>query len=189
MNAERIFLLSPAHCGGKRAQLLFRAASDFELARRLREPAGAPLGEVFSFISGLYFRGKMAYARRFALAPPGVPGALVITGGRGLMLSDAPVSLADISMFCDVPIDLADARYRDPLLADLDALARKTGPATQFVLLGSIATPKYLHLLSAHLAGRLFYPAVFAGMGDMQRGSRMLKAVESGEELAYVSAP
>ena len=189
MKAQRIFLLSPAHCGGKRAQLLFRAAADFELARRLREPGGAPLGEVFSFISGLYFRGKIAYARRYSVAPPGVPGALVITGGRGLMLPETPVTLADISRFCDVPIDLADARYRDPLLADLYALAATAGPAAQFVLLGSIATPKYLQLLSSRLAGRLLYPAIFAGMGDMQRGSRMLKAVESGEELAYVSAP
>ena len=41
----------------------------FDLAVRLRGPGGAALGEVFSFMSGLYFRGKLAYARTFP-APP-----------------------------------------------------------------------------------------------------------------------
>src|SRR5690606_20239197 len=62
---ERVFLLSPAHCGGRRAQLLLNEAAEFPLAQRIRSPEGAPLGEVFSFLSGLYFRGKLTYARRF----------------------------------------------------------------------------------------------------------------------------
>jgi hypothetical protein len=56
-----------------------------DLAIRLRD-GGAPLGEVFSFISGLYFRGKLAYARAFAEVPPAIPGAFVITAGGGLVL-------------------------------------------------------------------------------------------------------
>ncbi|HEX3869192.1 MAG TPA: hypothetical protein VHV77_02020, partial [Pirellulales bacterium] len=81
----RIFLLSPAHCGGRRAELLFRDAADFDLARRLRNDAAVPIGEVFAFVSGLYFRGKLGYSTRFA-RPPGrqrETSAWVITTDRG----------------------------------------------------------------------------------------------------------
>src|SRR5437870_2447236 len=85
---HRIFLLSPAHCGGERAKLLFRPEARFELAMRLRTPQGAMIGEVFSFLSGLYFRGKMAYSGTFAKPPSGVSGRLVITTNRGLLPAD-----------------------------------------------------------------------------------------------------
>ena len=62
----------------------------------LRGARGAPLGEVFSFLSGLYFRGKLAYARAFARAPRGVPPILVITPDRGLLAPDVRVTLADL---------------------------------------------------------------------------------------------
>ena len=75
----RIFLLSPANCGGIRAKIVASPAATFDLATRLRSPAGAPLGEVFSFVSGLYFRGKLAYARRFARPPD--PDDPVVAGG------------------------------------------------------------------------------------------------------------
>ena len=83
---HRIFVLSPASCGGERARLLTAPGAGFPLAHRLRAPGGAPLGEVFSFLSGLYFRGKLAYARAFASPPRRVPGAgvLVITADAGL---------------------------------------------------------------------------------------------------------
>ncbi|HXH82679.1 MAG TPA: hypothetical protein VNN07_07095, partial [Candidatus Tectomicrobia bacterium] len=84
----RIFLLSPASCAGERARLLLRPEAEFPLARQLRTPGGAPLGETMAFLSGLYFRGKLAYARAFATPPRGVPGALVITAGRGLLPVD-----------------------------------------------------------------------------------------------------
>ncbi|PYN18626.1 MAG: hypothetical protein DMD76_29125, partial [Candidatus Rokuibacteriota bacterium] len=85
--SRRVFLLSPANCGGERAQLLFSPRATFDLALRLRTPGGAPLGEVMSFVSGLYFRGKLTYGTRF-----GVP--LVITPHAGLRLPDEPVTLA-----------------------------------------------------------------------------------------------
>ena len=84
MTASRIFLLSPAFCGGERAKLLFNPSADFALAVRLRS-GGVPIGELFAFLSGLYFRGKLAYARAFARAPRGAPGLLVITPTRGLV--------------------------------------------------------------------------------------------------------
>ena len=106
--AARVFLLSPAHCGGKRAQLLFKDRATFDLARRIRTNEGATLGEVFGFLSGLYFRGKMAYARAFAAPPTGVAGAMAITTSRGLVPVDMPVTLADLRAFGDVEIDCED---------------------------------------------------------------------------------
>src|SRR5256712_13473961 len=85
MAVRRVFLLSPANCGGERAQLLFSPRADFDLARRLRARGGAPLGEVMSFVSGLYFRGKLTYAARF-----GVP--LIITPHAGVRPPAAPVT-------------------------------------------------------------------------------------------------
>ena len=64
-----MFLLSPANCGGTRARQVLSPGAVFDLAQRLRSADGAALGELFAFVSGLYFRGKLMYARRFA-APP-----------------------------------------------------------------------------------------------------------------------
>jgi hypothetical protein len=57
---NRMFLLSPASTHGRRAQLLFRDAAAFPIATAVRSPGGAPLGDVFAFLSGLYFRGNNA---------------------------------------------------------------------------------------------------------------------------------
>jgi hypothetical protein len=142
----RIFLLSPAHCGGRRARLLLSEHARFDLARRLRSPEGAPLGELFAFLSGLYFRGKLAYAQRFARPPAGCPGALVITPTEGLRPVDDPVSLGLLQAFAGVAIDAAEARYREPLRRDTRWLAGAAGRA-EVVLLGSLATRKYLDAL------------------------------------------
>lgn len=183
-----LFLLSPAHCGGRRAALLARPESTLALAQRLRAPAGAPLGEVFSFISGLYFRGKLAYARTFAVAGGTLPGALVITAGAGLLPPEAGVTLADLARFAAIPIDLADPRYTDPLERDMDRLAAALEPDDRVVLLGSIATSKYLDLLMSRLGERVHFPEAFPGMGDMARGALLLRAVEAGVELPYAAA-
>jgi hypothetical protein len=68
LTSRRIFLLSPANASGVRARLVLGDSGRTELAQRLRNE-GAPLGEVFSFISGLYFRGKLTYARAYANPP------------------------------------------------------------------------------------------------------------------------
>ncbi|MGC4085738.1 MAG: hypothetical protein QM736_27330 [Vicinamibacterales bacterium] len=65
----RLFLLSPANCNGRRAQMVLSPRAAFDLAHRLRSQQGVPLGELFAFVSGLYFRGKLTYARRFAASP------------------------------------------------------------------------------------------------------------------------
>jgi hypothetical protein len=188
MTRPRIFLLSPAHCGGRRAELLSRQEAAFPLAQRLREPEGAPIGEVFSFLSGLYFRGKMSYARAFSAPPPGAPGSLVITTDRGLVSSATRVTLPDIAAFARVPVDLRDPRYRGPLTRSVQRLAAEIPAPTAVVLLGSIATSKYLKLLVEELGRRVHVPEPFIGIGDMKRGALMLRAAENGEELPYVSA-
>ena len=88
----RIYLLSPAHTGGKRAGILMREQAEFELAVRLRQE-GVPIGEAFAFLSGLYFRGKLAYVQAFAAPPAGVPGSFVITSRQGLVTPETVVTL------------------------------------------------------------------------------------------------
>jgi hypothetical protein len=182
---HRVFLLSPAHAAGVRAALLLRPAARFPLARALREPPGAPLGEAFAFMSGLYFRGKLAYAAAFARPPEGVAGALVIAPGRGLVAAAAPVTAGDLRELAAVPVDPLDPRFREPLARDAGELARRLGPSGEAVLLGSIASPRYSLVLLGALGPRLRFPPAFVGRGDMSRGGLLLRCVRAGEELAY----
>jgi hypothetical protein len=155
-----------------------------DLARRLRSE-GASLGEVFTFISELYFRGKLAYAQTFADPPPGVPGALIITTS-GLTLPHTIVNFDRLKELASVPIDAADPRYRLPLERDCQALHDSTSEDTDFVLLGSVATGKYLDPMFAIFGHRLLFPEDFAGRGDMSRGGLLLRAARTGEQLRYV---
>jgi hypothetical protein len=182
----RVFLLSPASASGRRAEIVLREAAQFDLAVRLRQPGGASIGEVMSFLSGLYFRGKLAYARAFA-APPSadVPGALVITPCRGLEPVDAPLDIATLRAYAEVDIAAGDPRYRRPLTADVRALADRAGPGTEWVLLGSVATSKYVDVLLGILGSSLLFPTAFVGRGDMSRGGLLLRAVDAGRELDY----
>jgi hypothetical protein len=183
---SRIFLLSPAHCGGERARLVFNEAAQFELARRLREPGGAPLGEVFTFLSGLYFRGKLAYATAFARPPARVPGVLIITANDGLRSPQHPVDLKTLRRYARGSIDEGNATYRRPLLRDARLVEAAAGPGCEAVLLGSVASDKYVDVLLAVFGPRLLFPATFVGRGDMSRGGLMLRSVEARRELDYV---
>ncbi len=185
MTLMRIFLLSPASLRGKRAGYLLDERGDSELARQLRSPEGATLGELFTFVSSLYFRGKMAYARAFAHPPPGVPGALVIAPGLGLKPPEERVSLDELRRLARVPIDADDRRYRESLERDARDLARRAGPASIVVLLGSVATSKYADVLLPVFGSRLRFPAAFVGRGDMSRGGLMLRSAEERRELEY----
>ena len=181
----RIFLLSPADCSGRRALLLHRPAADHDLARRLRGEEGAALGEVFSFVSSLYFRGKLAYARAFARPPRGLDGALVITPCDGLSTPESLVRLDDLRRYAGVPVDWREERYREPLLRDLHALLPRLDGA-DVVLLGSIASRKYTDLLTGALGDRVLFPSEFVGRGDMSRGGLLLRCVREERELEYV---
>jgi hypothetical protein len=183
--SPRIFLLSPAHCGGKRASFLFNDRARFELAIKLRTPAGATIGETFSFLSGLYFRGKLAYAQRFAQPPQNVSGAYTITTNRGLLPVDTPLTLAELRAMGGCDIHLDEPKYRRPLERTAKKLATETGDA-EIVLLGSVASDKYVQILSKIFGPRLKFPRDFAGRGDMSRGGLMLKCVRENTELPYV---
>ncbi len=182
---HRIFLLSPANSAGLRAQLLLSGRGNFDLAIRLRSE-GAPIGEVFAFISGLYFRGKKTYAEAFARPPAGVPGALVITAGAGLVPLDTVITLPHLQQISSVPIDAADERYRLPLEQQSRMLDEAAGPLCEYVLLGSVATAKYLEPLAGIFGDRLLFPEEFAGRGDMSRGGLLLRCAHAGVELNYV---
>lgn len=165
--------------------MLLRPGARFALARELQSERGAPLGDVFTFTSGLYFRGKQAYARRFARAPRGQPGALVIVPGEGLLTLDTLVNAARIESFGQVPVDPRDPRYRLPLERAARELDTQLSPESEIVLLGSVASGKYTRILLDVFGERLLFPSEFVGRGDMSRGGLMLRAVASGEELAY----
>jgi hypothetical protein len=184
--AAETFLLSPANSAGRRAALLLGGRGNFPLAQRLTAGEAVPLGEAFSFLSGLYFRGKLAYARQFAAPAGTAPGALVITTNRGLLLPDTPVTREDLAAFGGVPIDLGDDRYRAPLERDALGLAAALPADACVVLLGSIASGKYVDLLADIFGERLLFPEEFVGRGDMSRGGLMLRCVDSGDELTYV---
>jgi hypothetical protein len=175
----RVFLLSPANCGGERAQLLLAPGAGSPLARRLRTASGAPLGEVMTFVSGLYFRGKLTYAATF-----GIP--LVITADAGLRPADTPITLASLRASARIDIDAANPRYRRPLEESARAVASLLGEDDSVTLLGSIASDKYVSVLLGIFGERLTFPVDFVGRGDMSRGGLLLRSVRAGRELDYV---
>jgi hypothetical protein len=183
---QLVVLMSPARIGGPRSNILLRPEAGFALAGRLRDRK-ATLGEAYAFISGLYFRGKLAYAEAFAAPPAGIPRALVIVPGLGLIPPDTIVDTEQLRRIGDVSIDETNHAYRDPLLRDARLLDQKAGPACRYLLLGSIATEKYSEPLLSVFGDRLLFPLEFVGRGDMSRGGLMLRRVKSREELSYVS--
>jgi hypothetical protein len=211
--APKVFLLSPASASGVRAVQLAAPAARSAAAGRLRSPGGLPIGEAFCFLSALYFRGKMAYASRFAVPSPPMPPAapcpappdsaapadaagvapascggssiLIIAPGFGLVPPEWPLTSARLRKLARTPVDPARRAYSGPLRRHARELATALPAAAQVVLLGSIATGKYLDLLLPIFGERLLFPRLFAGAGDMRRGALMLRAAASGEELEY----
>ena len=182
IEGRQVFLLSPAHCGGRRAQALLRPGAASPLAERLR--AGTlSLGAAFSCVSGWYFRRKLPYARAFEPRTGAI--SYGITPTRGLQSPDLVVSAAVLEEFAATDIAEGDQRYRTPLARDLAALAAGLPATARVVLLGSIATNKYVDVLAPALGARLHYPVSFIGRGDMSRGGLLLRSAASGEELEY----
>ncbi len=181
---RRIFLLSPANASGLRGSLLLKDTVRSPLADRLHD-GGAPLGEIFTFISGLYFRGKLAYARAFADPPQGIPGVLVITASAGLVSPDRLFTLEELREVVAGRVDAAQSRYRIPLERDARLLRDHAGDC-EIVLLGSVATSKYVEPLLGIFGERLMFPAEFAGRGDMSRGGLLLRSARDQVQLKYV---
>jgi len=184
-SSGRIFLLSPAKAGGPRYSMLMRDQADFDLARKLR--AGEATGEVYSFISGLYFRGKLAYSQAFPVGPPGLPGALVIVPGAGLVPPDTIVTAEQLQAIAEIPVDEENPNFRDPLVAAAKLVDQHAGGASSYVLLGSVASRKYTTPLLEIFGERLLFPSAFVGRGDMSRGGLLLRHAHSGVELQYIA--
>ncbi|MQA30978.1 MAG: hypothetical protein GEU82_14285 [Luteitalea sp.] len=183
--------MSPANCGGTRAKQVLSPGATFGLAERLRSSEGAPLGELFSFVSGLYFRGKLTYARRFAA--PADPANAVVGGGvhvitpnAGLRTPDTLVTADAVRAFGGADVHPDNDGYRRPLERSAGVLARELGPDCDVVLLGSIASPKYVDILLAIFGDALQFPSAFVGRGDMSRGGLLLRHASQGMELQYV---
>ena len=183
-STARVFLLSPARLGGPRYTMLTRDRAGFDVAVKLRQGT-ATIGEVYSFISGLYFRGKMAYAEAFGAAPTGIPPSLVIVPGVGLVPPETHVDIEQLRTISNIPVDEANQRYRDALLEGARLIDQYAGPSCLYVLLGSIASGKYTGPLLEVFNDRLVFPIDFVGRGDMSRGGLMLRCARAGVELAY----
>ena len=165
--------------------MLLRPGAESDLAVRLRSGSLA-LGDAFTFLSGLYFRGKLAYAQAFARSAwQSGPGTLIITPTRGLMPPEAQVSADVIREFAGVDVAADDDRYRLPLERDLAQLSRELPAGARVVLLGSIASDKYVSVLIHALGERLHYPPSFIGRGDMSRGGLLLRSARTSTELEY----
>jgi len=182
---SHIFLLSPAKAGGRRYSILTSDKANFELALKFRA-GSATLGEIYSFISGLYFRGKIAYACAFGAAPLQSSGAFVIVPGHGLLPPETVFTLEQLRATAQIDVDEDNPVHHDALLAAAASLDRVTGQQCSFVLLGSVASGKYTTALLKVLDHRLLFPAEFVGRGDMSRGGIMLRSAVSGQELTYI---
>jgi hypothetical protein len=171
--------------------MIMSERATFDLAVRLRTGQPVTLGEVFSFVSGLYFRGKLTYARVFATPPDPTSdvcdsGVFVITPNAGLRSVDTPITIAGLRAFATVDVDADNPRYRKPLERSARTLADDVGPDCEIVLLGSIASSKYVDVLLGIFGSRLLFPIDFVGRGDMSRGGLMLRSAAAGQELPYV---
>ena len=182
---NRVFVLSPANCNGVRARWLLRKNSRSELAQRLRR-SGVALGDVFSFLSALYFRGKLAYAQAFSCPPFNCPGIFIVTPTAGLVPHDTLIRLPKLRGFSRVPIHVKNRLYYSSLRRTAKKLASRIGSDCEVVLLGSLASRKYLDILSPVFGRRLVAPAEFIGLGDISRGGLLLRHVRENRELNYV---
>jgi hypothetical protein len=184
VTGDRLFLLSPAFCNGRRAKILTRMGSEVPIAQRLQ--AGTlTLGEAFAFLSGLYFRGKLAYGTTFGRIATTGSATLVITPTRGLLEPTTVVTASMLREFASVDVAVDNTRYRKPLERDVATLAAALASDTAVVLLGSIATGKYVDVLAPAFGDRLRFPTSFIGRGDMSRGGLLLRSVDAGLELEY----
>src|SRR6185295_1590992 len=141
--------------------------------------------DVFAFVSGLYFRGKKTYAEAFGRPPPELAGGLVISPGEGLRVMHERVTVERLTRWARVPVDEDNRRFTGPLVRHAETIERAHGARTRFVLLGSVATDKYVRPLLKVLGDHLLYPRDFIGRGDMSSGALMLRAARLGEELSY----
>ena len=169
--------------------MLTSPRAKFSAAVAFQSADGVRIDQAMSFMSALYFRGKIAYAERFAQPGPSIEGTgiFIITPGYGLVPPDWRIDSERFKRLRKVPIDIKSRSYRKPLVDNAQTLAGQLSPSALVILLGSVATGKYVDLLWPLFGARLRFPRRFAGIGDMSRGAMMLRSAASGEELEYVT--
>jgi len=178
-----VFLLSPATLGGIRAKQFTSPRAKFDAAVQYRSPEGVPIALAFAFMSALYFRGKIAYALHFG----GIENTFVITPGFGLVPPHWPLNAERMKKMQKTDVDANSRAYAKPLRETANALAAELDADAQVILLGSVATGKYVDVLWPIFGNRLRFPSSFAGLGDMSRGGLMLRAVRTNRELEYTT--
>jgi hypothetical protein len=178
-----VFLLSPANTSGERARQLLSPRGKSQVAELYRTPEGVPIGLAFAVMSALYFRGKITYAMHFG----GVDNTFVIAPGFGLVPPTWCITAERMKVMSKTPVDIRKRNYRKPLERDALALAEKLDGDSQVVLLGSVASGKYVDILWPIFGNHLRFPAAFAGLGDMSRGGLLLRAARADRELAYTT--
>jgi hypothetical protein len=109
----------------------------------------------------------------------------IITSSSGLLPPEYLATLDWLRATTESSIDPENPQYRDPLIRDAQLICGALPQAARVVLLGSIATPKYVAPLLEVLGHRLYYPLDFAGRGDMSRGSLLLRCTRENRELSY----
>ena len=186
---SRIFLLSPANTSGIRAKQFTSPNASFEAAQMYRSSEGVPIAMAFAFMSSLYFRGKIGYALHFAQPSPAIGdyGVYIIAPGFGLVQPDWRLTPERMKVMSRTPVDVGKRNYRKPLEEDARALAEKLETDAQVVLLGSVASGKYVDILWPVFQHRLRFPSAFAGLGDMSRGGLMLREVRADREFDYTT--
>lgn len=111
----------------------------------------------------------------------------MITACAGLLRPETTINREQLCQISSAPVEASEPRYRIPLERDARLVAAHLTDNCEVVLLGSIATPKYVEPLLSIFGERLIFPVEFAGRGDMSRGGLMLRCVREGVELNYVS--
>ena len=177
--SRRVFLLSPASTSGRRAKQLMSPRAQFPTAQRY-QAGEVMIAEAFAFMSALYFRGKIAYALHFG----GADNSYVIAPGFGLVPPTWTLDEKRMKKMSRTDVDIKDRTYVKTLR---DSAGKLEGSVDEVVLLGSIASGKYVDILLPIFGDRLRFPHAFAGLGDMSRGGLMLRAVRANCELEYVT--
>jgi hypothetical protein len=140
---------------------------------------------VFSFLSGLYFRGKLEYARAFADTPGEETGGVyIITMTDGLVSPDARIWLQDLERYAVCREGAAAAI--STLEGTARALVQRIGGDGDVVLLGSVGTGKYTDLLAPIFGERLLFPRDVLHIGQLARGALFLSRAREGRELEYI---
>ena len=134
----------------------------FDLAVRLRDARGTARGSV-QLSERSIFQGQARLLAAFGVHRIlsrlfSGAGVFVITPNAGLRTPDTPVTLGGISRFAGVDVSADNPSYRKPLDRSARSLAADIGPDCGVVLLGSIASAKYVDVLLSIFGDRLLFP-------------------------------